>query len=128
MVTELLQGVGKQLQCGLIGRFGIDEMVHGLRYPAILTSLIICAGAGQQGIGTARVIDKLAPVINIAQGIQVGRVGVVPAHVLLINRFGVALHRPVIATGKPLPGQARWHVLTHELGDFHRFVALVHQA
>ena len=56
---------------------------------------------------------------------QVGRVGVVPAEVALVDRLDVVANRAVVAAGMPGMVQIWWQL--HHLGDFAVDVALVDQ-
>ena len=57
--------------------------------PAILPLRIVCPRLRHDGRGTAEVLDVLLRGVPLRQWIQVGRIGVVPAQVLLVHRLGV---------------------------------------
>ena len=124
-VSQLLEGIGRK-QTGLgVGRIRVDHVPHHFGHPAILALRVVRPRLGNDGRCTAEVLDVLLRGRRLGQRIQIRRVGVIPAQVLLIHGLGVVGEGAVIAACSPVVGEAgRQHQLFRDLG---RGVAVVHQ-
>ncbi|MCY1276462.1 hypothetical protein D9M70_251270 [compost metagenome] len=126
LVAELLQRIRAQFACSAIARLREHDLAHGLRDPAVLALPVVGAGALDYLVGTPRILDELASLLRRRHRIQVGRVGVVPAQVLLVDGLGVVAERSVVAARGPVVAQGSRQ--TQRFGNLGRLVAVVEQA
>src|SRR5438874_13625909 len=86
----------------------------------------ILGRAREDRIRTTHILDILLARLNGRQRIEIDRIGVVPAEILLVDRFHIVPDMPVVAAAVPGPLEARWQ--TNGLCDFSRGEPVVHQA
>ncbi len=125
LVAHLLVGVRQQLLALPVVRVGEDDVLERLGHPAVLALVEVGLRLLQDRRGAAHVLDVLLRRLLRRQLVERRRVGVVEAHVALIDGAGVVLHRAVVAAVVPLLvelGRQLDHV-----GDLDAGVALVHQ-
>jgi hypothetical protein len=107
-----------QAPSGDVGRVGEDHRVNDLCDPSVLARGEVDLGTGQHGVGAAHVLHPLAGGRDGREGVEVGRVGVEPAEIALIDGFDVVADRAVVVTVEELAadrvGQAEF------LGDLQR--------
>jgi AcrR family transcriptional regulator len=84
------------------------------------------ARAGDHGLCTAHIVDRLPRILHRRQRIEVSGIAVIPAEIFLVDRLGVVAQRSVIAAHGPFPSQARGQA--QFLGDLGRRKAFVHKA
>ena len=93
--------------------------------PAVVAVVVGAAGLGHGRVGAAHGGDVALRGLHRRVLPQVGRVGVVPAHVALVDRLHVVADRPVVAVG--VPGRLERGRQLQHLRDLRAHVALVHQ-
>ena len=123
LIGQLLQRVGAQITGILV--FGIreDQHVGQLCHPLIFALVKVFLRAAQNLVHIAQILDKLLCTHARLQLAQVDGVGVIPAHVLLVNRLGIVGDRAVVLSGVPVPCQLS-RKLDH-VGDLGAGIALV---
>ncbi len=103
----MFQRIGAELARGLVGGIGEHQLAGDTSHPAILPGREIGAGPLQHRLGPAHIFDLLSRGFHPRQRIEIGRIGVVPAEIELIDRLGIVAQRAVIAARRPFAGQAR---------------------
>ena len=111
-----------RLHVGTVGEYHVVEQCRG---PTVLARIGGGLGFGDDGRGAAHRFDVFLAGRDRRQRIERRRIGVVPAHIALIDRPRIKAHRAVIAAIVPF---MRQHVRqTDHFGDFRPREAAVHQ-
>ena len=101
LIAELLERVGAEGARLRVGRIGEDEMAHGLGHEAVLASREVLAGPRRAASAPPMYSTYFRAALDRRQGIEAGRVGVVPAEIALVDRLGVVAQGAVVAAHVP---------------------------
>jgi hypothetical protein len=106
--------------------FGEYQMAQGLGHKAKLALGKILFGPRQDRVGAAHIFDVFLAGLDRRQGIEIGGIGVVPAEILLVDRFHIMPDMAVVTAC--VPGAFKACRQADGLGDLGGRQPVVHQA